>query len=88
MQFNAVLFNFYHDVNDPVLWHSDKEVERKKNFCDICKLGQVRNFDIRNKAGTENIPLCLKMVFSFNESSLTRTLGTSNSEINKGMKEN
>lgn len=49
--FNSVLLNYYRDGNDSVAWHSDKEnVLGKRPVIASVSFGQVRNFDIRNKA--------------------------------------
>ncbi|KAI9453513.1 2OG-Fe(II) oxygenase, partial [Russula earlei] len=51
IQFNSVLLNYYRDGNDSVAWHSDKESVLGKNpIIASVSFGQVRNFDIRNKA--------------------------------------
>lgn len=49
--FNSVLLNYYRDGNDSVAWHSDKEnVLGKRPVIASVSFGQVRSFDIRNKA--------------------------------------
>lgn len=51
IQFNSVLLNYYRDGNDSVAWHSDREkVLGKHPIIASVSLGQVRSFDIRNKA--------------------------------------
>jgi alkylated DNA repair dioxygenase AlkB len=48
---NSVLLNYYRDGNDSVAWHSDKENVLGKNpIIASVSFGQVRSFDIRNKA--------------------------------------
>ena len=49
--FNSVLLNYYRDGNDSVAWHSDKENVLGRNpVIASVSFGQVRSFDIRNKA--------------------------------------
>lgn len=49
--FNSVLLNYYRDGNDSVAWHSDREnVLGKRPVIASVSFGQVRSFDIRNKA--------------------------------------
>ncbi|MDB5004443.1 MAG: Alkylated repair dioxygenase AlkB [Mucilaginibacter sp.] len=49
--FNSVLLNYYRDGNDSVAWHSDRESVLGKNpVIASVSFGQVRSFDIRNKA--------------------------------------
>jgi alkylated DNA repair dioxygenase AlkB len=51
IKFNSVLLNYYRDGNDSVAWHSDKESVLGKNpIIASVSFGQVRSFDIRNKA--------------------------------------
>jgi alkylated DNA repair dioxygenase AlkB len=51
IQFNSVLLNYYRDGNDSVAWHSDREsVLGKYPIIASVSFGQVRSFDIRNKA--------------------------------------
>ena len=51
VQFNSVLLNYYRDGNDSVAWHSDKEDILGRNpVIASVSFGQVRSFDIRNKA--------------------------------------
>ena len=51
VKFNSVLLNYYRDGNDSVAWHSDREIVLGKNpVIASVSLGQVRSFDIRNKA--------------------------------------
>jgi len=51
IKFNSVLLNYYRDGNDSVAWHSDKESVLGKNpIIASVTFGQVRSFDIRNKA--------------------------------------
>jgi alkylated DNA repair dioxygenase AlkB len=51
IKFNSVLLNYYRDGNDSVAWHSDKESVLGKNpVIASVSFGQVRSFDIRNKA--------------------------------------
>ncbi|MCX2483452.1 alpha-ketoglutarate-dependent dioxygenase AlkB family protein [Pedobacter sp. MR2016-24] len=48
--FNSVLLNYYRNGNDSVAWHSDNETALGKYpVIASVSLGQVRNFDIRNK---------------------------------------
>lgn len=49
--FNSVLLNYYRDGNDSVAWHSDNEkaLGTHPNIASVT-FGQVRSFDIRNKA--------------------------------------
>lgn|GEM_PF-562405 len=50
-KFNSVLLNYYRDGNDSVAWHSDKEsILGKRPVIASVSFGQVRSFDIRNKA--------------------------------------
>lgn len=50
-RFNSVLLNYYRDGTDSVAWHSDKEsVLGKHPVIASVSFGQVRSFDIRNKA--------------------------------------
>jgi alkylated DNA repair dioxygenase AlkB len=49
--FNSVLLNYYRDSNDSVAWHTDREEVLGKNpVIASVSFGQVRSFDIRNKA--------------------------------------
>jgi alkylated DNA repair dioxygenase AlkB len=49
--FNSVLLNYYRNGNDSVAWHSDRESVLGKNpVIASVSFGQVRSFDIRNKA--------------------------------------
>jgi alkylated DNA repair dioxygenase AlkB len=49
--FNGVLLNYYRDEHDSVAWHSDKDtIPGLKTEIASVSLGQVRNFDFRNKA--------------------------------------
>jgi alkylated DNA repair dioxygenase AlkB len=49
--FNSVLLNYYRDGNDSVAWHSDRESVLGRNpIIASVSFGQVRSFDIRNKA--------------------------------------
>ncbi|MDP9081985.1 MAG: alpha-ketoglutarate-dependent dioxygenase AlkB [Bacteroidota bacterium] len=51
IHFNSVLLNYYRDGNDSVAWHSDRESVLGKNpVIASVSFGQVRSFDIRNKA--------------------------------------
>jgi alkylated DNA repair dioxygenase AlkB len=51
IKFNSVLLNYYRDGNDSVAWHSDRESVLGKNpIIASLSFGQVRSFDIRNKA--------------------------------------
>jgi alkylated DNA repair dioxygenase AlkB len=51
IQFNSVLLNYYRDGNDSVAWHSDKEsIMGSQPIIASVSFGQVRSFDIRNKA--------------------------------------
>ena len=51
IKFNSVLLNYYRDGNDSVAWHSDRESVLGKNpVIASVSFGQVRSFDIRNKA--------------------------------------
>jgi alkylated DNA repair dioxygenase AlkB len=46
-----VLLNYYRDGNDSVAWHSDKEsIMGSQPVIASVSFGQVRSFDIRNKA--------------------------------------
>lgn len=49
--FNSVLLNYYRDGNDSVAWHSDNEkaLGSHPTIASV-SFGQVRAFDIRNKA--------------------------------------
>jgi alkylated DNA repair dioxygenase AlkB len=54
VQFNSVLLNYYRDGNDSVAWHSDKEnILGRRPVIASVSFGQVRSFDIRNKADHE-----------------------------------
>jgi alkylated DNA repair dioxygenase AlkB len=54
IHFNSVLLNYYRDGNDSVAWHSDKEnILGKRPVIASVSFGQVRSFDIRNKADHE-----------------------------------
>jgi alkylated DNA repair dioxygenase AlkB len=49
--YNSVLLNYYRDGNDSVAWHSDNEVVMGAHpTIGSVSFGQVRRFDIRNKA--------------------------------------
>lgn len=49
--FNSVLLNYYRDGNDSVAWHSDNEKALGTHpAIASVTFGQVRSFDIRNKA--------------------------------------
>jgi len=51
IRFNSVLLNYYRDGNDSVAWHSDKEsIMGSQPVIASVSFGQVRSFDIRNKA--------------------------------------
>jgi alkylated DNA repair dioxygenase AlkB len=51
IKFNSVLLNYYRDGNDSVAWHSDKEsIMGSQPVIASVSFGQVRSFDIRNKA--------------------------------------
>lgn len=51
VSFNSVLLNYYRDGNDSVAWHSDKEsILGRDPIIASVSFGQVRSFDIRNKA--------------------------------------
>lgn len=51
ISFNSVLLNYYRDGNDSVAWHSDNEKALGTHpVIASVTFGQVRNFDIRNKA--------------------------------------
>ncbi|MFD0767155.1 alpha-ketoglutarate-dependent dioxygenase AlkB family protein [Mucilaginibacter lutimaris] len=51
ISFNSVLLNYYRDGNDSVAWHSDKEsIMGTQPIIASVSFGEVRNFDIRNKA--------------------------------------
>src|ERR1700733_10133250 len=51
VEFNSVLLNYYRDGNDSVAWHSDKEsIMGSQPIIASVSFGQVRSFDIRNKA--------------------------------------
>lgn len=54
-QFNSALLNFYRDGNDSVAWHRDKESELgNRPVIASVSLGEVRNFDFRNKDNHRN----------------------------------
>jgi alkylated DNA repair dioxygenase AlkB len=54
IHFNSVLLNYYRDGNDSVAWHSDKEnILGRRPVIASVSFGQVRSFDIRNKADHE-----------------------------------
>jgi alkylated DNA repair dioxygenase AlkB len=49
--YNSVLLNYYRDGNDSVAWHSDNEILMGIHpTIGSVSFGQVRRFDIRNKA--------------------------------------
>jgi alkylated DNA repair dioxygenase AlkB len=49
-----VLLNYYRNENDSVAWHSDKDtIPGLKTEIASVSLGQVRNFDFRNKANRQ-----------------------------------
>ncbi|MDN3598761.1 alpha-ketoglutarate-dependent dioxygenase AlkB family protein [Mucilaginibacter myungsuensis] len=51
ISFNTVLLNYYRDGNDSVAWHSDKEsIMGSQPVIASVSFGEVRSFDIRNKA--------------------------------------
>jgi alkylated DNA repair dioxygenase AlkB len=51
IKFNSVLLNYYRDGHDSVAWHSDKEsIMGSQPVIASVSFGQVRSFDIRNKA--------------------------------------
>jgi alkylated DNA repair dioxygenase AlkB len=51
IRFNSVLLNYYRDGNDSVAWHSDKEsIMGSQPVIGSVSFGEVRSFDIRNKA--------------------------------------
>ncbi|SHF28732.1 DNA-N1-methyladenine dioxygenase [Pedobacter caeni] len=51
ISFNSVLLNYYRDGNDSVAWHSDNEKALGTHpVIASVTFGQVRSFDIRNKA--------------------------------------
>jgi alkylated DNA repair dioxygenase AlkB len=51
IKFNTVLLNYYRDGNDSVAWHSDKEtIMGSQPVIASVSFGEVRCFDIRNKA--------------------------------------
>lgn len=51
VRFNSVLLNYYRDGNDSVAWHSDNEKALGTHpIIASVTFGQVRSFDIRNKA--------------------------------------
>jgi len=51
IRFNTVLLNYYRDGDDSVAWHSDKEsIMGSHPIIASVSFGQVRSFDIRNKA--------------------------------------
>ncbi len=51
VKFNSVLLNYYRDGNDSVAWHSDNEkaLGTHPTIASVT-FGQIRAFDIRNKA--------------------------------------
>jgi alkylated DNA repair dioxygenase AlkB len=56
IQFNSVLLNYYRDGNDSVAWHSDKEsIMGSQPVIASVSFGQVRSFDIRNKADHKEV---------------------------------
>lgn len=56
VSFNSVLLNYYRDGNDSVAWHSDKEsIMGSQPVIASVSFGQVRSFDIRNKADHKEI---------------------------------
>lgn len=59
--FNSCLLNLYHDGNEGMAWHSDGEVDLRKNGT-IASLsfGAERKFAFKHKATKEKIELFLK----------------------------
>jgi alkylated DNA repair dioxygenase AlkB len=56
IRFNSVLLNCYRDGNDSVAWHSDKEsIMGSQPIIASVSFGQVRSFDIRNKADHKEV---------------------------------
>jgi alkylated DNA repair dioxygenase AlkB len=50
-KFNSVLLNFYRDGNDSVAWHDDMDkIPGRNHTVASVSFGEVRLFDIRNKA--------------------------------------
>lgn len=50
-KFNSVLLNFYRDGNDSVSWHDDMDkIPGRNRIVASVSFGEVRLFDIRNKA--------------------------------------
>jgi alkylated DNA repair dioxygenase AlkB len=50
-KFNSVLLNFYRDGNDSVAWHDDMDkIPGRNRTVGSVSFGEVRLFDIRNKA--------------------------------------
>ncbi len=54
-QFNSALLNLYRDGNDSVAWHRDKESDLgNRSVIASVSLGEVRNFDFRNRDNHRN----------------------------------
>jgi alkylated DNA repair dioxygenase AlkB len=50
-KFNSVLLNYYRDGNDSVAWHDDMDkIPGRNRTVGSASFGEVRLFDIRNKA--------------------------------------
>jgi alkylated DNA repair dioxygenase AlkB len=50
-KFNSVLLNYYRDGNDSVSWHDDMDnIPGRNRMVGSVSFGEVRLFDIRNKA--------------------------------------
>lgn len=51
IKFNSVLLNYYRDGNDSVSWHDDMDnIPGRNRIVGSVSFGEVRLFDIRNKA--------------------------------------
>jgi len=54
--FNSCLLNLYHDGNEGMAWHSDAEIELKRNgTIGSLSLGAARNFAFKHKQTKESV---------------------------------
>ena len=59
--YNACLMNLYHNGNEGMAWHSDDEVELKKNAAIASlSLGAERRFDFKHKTNQTKVALTLE----------------------------
>ncbi|EPF72177.1 alpha-ketoglutarate-dependent dioxygenase AlkB family protein [Acinetobacter rudis] len=58
--FNSCLLNLYHDGNEGMAWHSDAEVDLKKNgVIASLSFGAERKFSFKHKCSKEKVELVL-----------------------------